>query len=216
MRFYILSILFIVIACTTAVTTMAQTATQQALSTAAAKTATANAQTSQIQPTDRITEKQTAQYVTNCLKNSAKDQTMTEQTKQILCTCTASFMQQNLTMSDLKAMNVKSTTPTAQESQLQRNALNKMMTKVYAPCMEFPVHDLIQKQCMTDVKNKTICNCVSKNMAAYTAQSAQTTLGDVLAKNPNTFDPMGAIIDSPAFQTQQKSITLQCITGKLK
>jgi hypothetical protein len=156
----------------------------------------------------RISQAKTAQYVQSCLKNSEADTITSPNTKNIFCQCTGQFMQRNLTMEDLKAMGGK--------GQTQRNAMNKMVTGVYAPCMEFPVRDMIQKQCMTDVKQLSVCQCLSKNMAAYTAKSAQTQLSQVLAKTPNAFDPMGAIIDSPEFQKQQKQITMQCLTGKLK
>ena len=156
----------------------------------------------------KITPAKTAQYIQSCLKNSEADTTTSPTTKNIFCQCTGQFMQQNLTMEDLKAMGGK--------GQPQRNAMNKMVVGVYAPCMEFPVRDLIQKQCMDDVKQPSVCQCLSKNMAAYTAKSAQTTLTTVLQKTPNAFDPMGAIIDSPEFQAQQKQITMQCLTGKLK
>ena len=156
----------------------------------------------------KISPAKTAQYVQSCLKNSEADTTTSPSTKNIFCQCTGQFMQRNLTMEDLKAMGGK--------GQSGRNAMNKMVTGVYAPCMEFPVRDMIQKQCMTDVKQPPVCQCLSKNMAAYTAKSAQTTLTQVLAKTPNAFDPMGAIIDSPEFQAQQKQITMQCLTGKLK
>jgi hypothetical protein len=156
----------------------------------------------------KISPAKTNQYIQSCLKNSEADTSTNANTKTIFCQCTAQFMQRNLTMEDLKAMGGK--------GQTQRNAMNKMVTGVYAPCMEFPVRDMIQKQCMTDVKQPPVCQCLSKNMAAYTAKSAQTTLGKVLAKTPNAFDPMGAIIDSPEFQAQQKQITMQCLTGKLK
>ena len=156
----------------------------------------------------QISPAKTAQYIQSCLKNSEADTTTSPTTKNIFCQCTGQFMQRNLTMEDLKAMGGK--------GQPQRNAMNKMVTGVYAPCMEFPVRDLIQKQCMEDVKQPSVCQCLSKNMAAYTAKSAQTTLTTVLEKTPNAFDPMGAIIESPEFQAQQKEITMQCLTGKLK
>ncbi len=156
----------------------------------------------------KISPSKTNQYIQTCLKNSEADTTTSPSTKKIFCQCTGQFMQKNLTMEDLRAMGGK--------GQIQRNAMNKMVTGVYAPCMEFPVRDMIQKQCMEDVKQAPICQCLSKNMAAYTAKSAQTTMSQVLAKTPNAFDPMGAIIDSPEFQAQQKQITMQCLTGKLK
>lgn len=156
----------------------------------------------------KITPAQVKQYTATCLKNAEADTVTSPQTKKIFCECTGQFMARNLTMEDLKVMNGK--------GQTQRNAMNKMVTGVYAPCMEFPVRDLIAQQCMTDVKQPKICSCLSKNMAAYTAESAKTTLASVLAKHPNAFDPMGALIESPEFQAKQKEISMQCLTGKLK
>jgi hypothetical protein len=151
-----------------------------------------------------ITQQQGQQYYQNCVKQP--NQTMDGRTQHEFCTCTANFMMQNLTMEDLRAMNG--------QDQAARNALNKMVIGVYAPCMQFPIKDLIQKKCMTDVKKQNVCQCLSNNMAAFTASEAQRLLGTVLAQNPNAFDPMSAIMDQPEFKARQQQISLQCLTQR--
>lgn len=155
-----------------------------------------------------LNAQQVQRYYDNCKRNAAAEQKLTPETQDIFCQCTARMTQQNMSMDDIKA--------TTGNDQNARNAINKLMISVYAPCMEFPVRDLIHTKCQADVAQTGICTCLSSNMAKYTQDQAVKLLSGILVKNPNVFDPMGAILESPEFQAEQKRITLQCLTGNLK
>ncbi len=155
-----------------------------------------------------LNAQQVQRYYDNCKRNAAAEQRLTPETQDIFCQCTARMTQQNMSMEDIKA--------TTGNDQNARNAINKMMLTVYAPCMEFPVRDLIHAKCQADVAQTGICTCLSSNMAKYTQAQSMKLLGDILRRNPNVFDPMGAILESQEFQAEQKRITLQCLTGNLQ
>ncbi len=150
----------------------------------------------------RITDAQTQQYYQTCVSNSQQDQVMKPETKKVLCQCTALHMQQSLTIEDITAMSGN--------DQPARNALNKMITGVYAPCMEFPVRDLIAGSCDKEVKNPKVCSCVSDKMAAFTTREANRLLTEVFAKNTNITDPMGAIMETEEFKNQEKQMAMAC------
>ena len=151
----------------------------------------------------RIDQKTMQQYYKNCLVHAASDQTMSEGTKSTYCQCTALYFQKTMTMEDVIA--------STGNDDKARLALNKIVTSVYAPCMEYPVRDLISRQCAVDVNNRKICNCISDNMGAYTAKMAQKKLQDILANSPFVTDPMAAILDSAEFKKTQEQIAFSCI-----
>lgn len=150
-----------------------------------------------------VTGEMAAKYNQTCKVN--RDMRMHEDTQNILCDCTAMKMQGAMSVEDMQAMGGN--------DQNARVAINKMLTTVYAPCMEFPVRDLIYGRCKQDAyqAGKGICECLSSQMARYTAQQSQRLLGDVLRNNPNVADPMDAILSSAEFKQMEKRIVLQCI-----
>lgn len=149
-----------------------------------------------------------ATFVQNC--KAKRDQTMTKSTQEVFCECTGHFMQENMTVEDMQ--NLQSTNPNT-----ARVAANTMLVGVYAPCMEFPVRDLIHKKCMAnDFQSKSgICDCLADNMAKYTAAEAQNHFIEILQDNPMIYDPMAPIVNSPKFAQQEKKIALSCIQGNL-
>lgn len=153
-----------------------------------------------------ITDEMTEAFYHDCVR--IENEEMSAGTHDIFCQCTAQKMQENLSVEDVHTMRGN--------GQSARNALNDMMIKVYAPCMEFPVHDLIYNRCMKEEMRakKGICGCLAGKMSAYTAQTAQETLGDVLKKNPNITDPMEPIVNSGAFARTEKKLVLECIQGR--
>ena len=149
-----------------------------------------------------ISTETTQKYYQNCIRNAQSDQTMKPQTKDVYCQCTAIHMQKNMVMEDIVAMSGN--------DQPARNAINKMLTGVHAPCMEYPVRDLIGKKCETDIGRPDVCNCLSDKMAAYTTKEAQRLLGQVLATNPNITDPMGGIMETDEFKRNEQQLALSC------
>lgn len=150
---------------------------------------------------------ETAQsYYQNCA--SQPEQNMSKETQDLFCKCTSFQMQKNMTIEDIQTM--------AQQSQAGRNALNRMILDVYAPCMEFPVRDLIFNNCRSNEfqVNAGICACLSSKMAAFTAESAQAELKQILQTTPNITDPLGPIIESPKFKQMEKRLALECIQQK--
>ncbi len=152
-----------------------------------------------------ITDDIANKYFENCVTGAQKQGTMTPNTQKRYCACTAMNMQQSLTQEDLSALSA--------QDDAARLVLNKILLNVNGPCMQYPVHDLIEKKCMTDLKNAGICSCLSNKMGQYTAQQSQKLMPKLLADNPNLFDPLTPIMESQEFQQTQHSIALSCATN---
>lgn len=147
---------------------------------------------------------QTAQtYTQNC--EATRDPRMLNDTQEIFCQCTAMQMQKSYTMEDMQNLSKQDATG--------RAAVNKMLLNVYAPCMEFPVRDLIYAKCKADAyqAQQGICECLSKRMAGYMTAESQKLLGGILQRNPNIIDPITEIMASPEFAQKEKRIVLDCI-----
>ena len=155
-----------------------------------------------------ISEANAQKFYQNCVAATQPGQEMKPQTKDVYCQCTALHMRRSITMEDIRA--------TMGNDQAARNAINKTLTQVHAPCMEYPVRDLIATKCAKDVGVTNVCNCLSDKMAAYTARESQRLLGVVLVQNPNITDPMAAIMETKEFKDNEQRLTMSCAQLMLK
>lgn len=152
-----------------------------------------------------ITGEMAEKYFANCVTNAQKDGTMTPDSQNKYCACTAMNMQKTMTQEDLSALSSK--------GDAQRAALNKVLINVNGPCMQYPTHDLLNKKCMSDVKNPAICSCLSNKMGNFMKDISRRMLPTLLANDPNIFDPMTPIMESPEFVQTQQKIALSCATN---
>lgn len=149
-----------------------------------------------------LTDKVTAQYFENCLGSLQKDNTMTAGSKKAYCACTSVNMKRSMTSEDLVAL-----------SENKRLALNKVLLYVNGPCMQYPVSEMLQKKCMTDLKNESMCSCLSQKVGKYTQQEVQKKLPQILADNPDVYDIISPIVNSPEFQQATQQMALSCATN---
>jgi len=145
-------------------------------------------------------------YYNNCL---AQEGPVSAQTQELLCACTAAQMQQSMTVEDIKAMN--------QNNQTGRNALNKMLINVYAPCMEYPAKEHYMNVCLSNPDTQrlsnnpqALCNCMSTEVANYLKANARTVFEEILDRNPNVTDPMQALTNDPQFTQFAQAKLIGC------
>lgn len=152
-----------------------------------------------------ITDEIAKKYFDNCVMGAQKEGTMTPENQQRYCACTSLNMKQSMTQEDLAALSA--------QGDVARAALNKVLTHVNGPCMQYPTHDLLHKKCMIDLKRADICSCVSNKMANFMKDISGRMLPQILASNPNVFDPMTPIMETPEFVKTEKEIALGCATN---
>lgn len=142
-------------------------------------------------------------YVAGCVKQPSR--TMDAATLTQFCQCSGLHIQKNMSLEEVKAQ--------AGNDQAARNALNKVVTQVYAPCMEYPVRALVALQCKQNPEtagHPQVCACAADSMALYTQREAQKQLPQLLAANPNMTDPSAVFMSTPQFEAAQKQIADTC------
>ena len=146
-------------------------------------------------------------YFQNCAAQS--DPRFSQETQKLFCACTAVKLMENFTLEDMQA--------TAKQDQSGRNATNKMITQIYAPCIRYPAREYHYQTCIADPKSKMlgnaekICNCSADQVASHLQTNAQSMLNNILRTNPNVMDPMQALYDDRAFQKLVQSKVMSCI-----
>lgn len=137
------------------------------------------------------------------------DPRFSAKTQEVFCACTASKYMETLTVEDVVAMG--------EQNQNGRNATNKMIIQVYAPCMQYPTRDYHYQSCISDGKVKIlgnpqkVCGCAADHVANHLKTNGQGLFSNILRTNPNVVDPMQALYDDAQFQAFAKSKLMGCI-----
>lgn len=150
-----------------------------------------------------VTSEMALQYANNCVNQPQV--TMDAATITQFCHCTAAQIQKFITIEDIRAQSGN--------DQAARNALNKTVTHVYAPCISHPVRALVVKRCANvpqTANNPALCNCSADGLANYTQMEAPKQLLSLFAQNPNITDPSTAFMSTPQFQAAEKQIAETC------
>ena len=149
-------------------------------------------------------------YYQNC--KAQPDPRFSGKSQEMFCACTAVKMTESYTMEDMRAAS--------QQNQTGRDATNKLIINVYAPCIQYPAREYHYTSCKNNPQTsilggnaEKICQCASQKAAEYLQQNAASLFQDILSKNPNITDPMQALYDDPAFQTVMKSKLSGCLIG---
>jgi hypothetical protein len=150
-------------------------------------------------------------YYNNCISKESP-QKLSPESQEFLCACTASNMMETMTTDDIRALSNQEDRKTA------RLALNYMLVNVYAPCMEYPARDHYFNTCVNDPKTKKIgknpekiCGCMADKVASHLAENGKDEFKEILSRNPNVTDPMGALEGDKKFQKYVSQQVLSCV-----
>ena len=139
---------------------------------------------------------------------------MTASSQDAMCACNAAMMQKSFTMEDMNLM--------LEDSYESRTALNKMLLNVYAPCINFPLHDLLFKNCLQDRKVirlgkvlpvEDFCGCVAENTSEWMSKEGRNIMVDVIRENPNVYDPIEPIMNHEKFTAEAMRNRTVCAGG---
>lgn len=151
-------------------------------------------------------------YYENCV--AKQDPRMTPDSQQGMCACTSVKMMEALTAEDIAVMG--------QNDQTGRNMLNKMLLDVYAPCMQYPVEDMVTASCLNDDKidmmglkmdRNKLCGCMAEKTGAWFSDSGRELMAELIAADPNITDPISPVIDSRAFKEASYDSLVACMNG---
>jgi hypothetical protein len=152
-------------------------------------------------------------YYKNCMAQS--DPRLTPDSQSALCSCTAAQMTKSMTLQDMKDLG--------QQTPAGEAALNKMLLNVYAPCMTYPVQDLVNSQCANDPKIKAIgsamsmdrlCGCMAKKTGDWYAVQGRGLMAQILARDPHITDIITPIMESRQFNDQAYANLRACLKGQ--
>src|SRR5690606_17950523 len=96
------------------------------------------------------------------------------------CSCTSVQIMEKMSVEEVQTMG--------QNTQEGRNMLNKMLLDVYAPCMQYPVEDMVAGECLTDKKVETLgwqgdkralCGCMAAKTGAWFSTAGRDLMTDV-------------------------------------
>ena len=159
---------------------------------------------------DPVTKEMAGRYYQNCVTKQAS-QKLSKESQEFLCACTASKMMDSMTTEDIAAMG-------AQDQETARGAMNHMIIKVYAPCMEYPAKDHYYNTCISNPKMKSLgsspeklCECMAGKVAAHLGQNGEAIFAGILGRNPNITDPMSALEADQKFQNYVGKQVMGCI-----
>lgn len=155
-----------------------------------------------------ISKEQANNYYANCKAQPGAG--MRPESHDAMCACTSVKMMEAMTVEDVQAM-----------SSGDKNAQNKMFIEVYAPCMSYPVQDLVGMQCLEDPKidqvgsnipKEELCSCIAERTAAWFEGEGRALMRRVLTKNPEITDPVGPVMETPEFKSQTYNGLIACLT----
>ena len=147
-------------------------------------------------------------YYQNCAAKSYA--LLNDEAIKSLCACLSVSLQDKLDINEINLL----VQPTA-EGQAMRI---KMMQTVYAPCMKYPVYDLIKGECLQreSVKKSLgnayqVCNCTADTMSRYVDSRNQEILQTTLRQNPGSIEPLSDYLQSDYFNRMAQTYMTQCI-----
>lgn len=149
------------------------------------------------------------QFRRNCV--SKENPVLRGQDLENMCTCTAAHIVTGMTQNDVSVFQ--------QNNLAGKEARKKMMLNVYAPCLEFPAKAVTRYNCLNTPELQSrvsnigaLCGCVADGVGSYIGQNGPAVMQDALTRNPNTIDPLQALVSSNDFNQRSQSILMSCIT----
>ncbi len=129
--------------------------------------------------------------------------------KNILCSCTAAKMSENLTVDDFMALDKK----TAKG----KDARGRMLAYSYAPCMEYVVDKKVSTDCYISkslddivIGKSHICKCVADRFKQHINRAAPSIITSSMLNEPMTLDPLGYYFKNRDYYAQHKVFMGQC------
>lgn len=141
-------------------------------------------------------------YYLNCVAGGQQEGTMSQPDIERYCACTSNNMQRVVSVEELGNIG--------KDTSEGRAILNKVIVQVNAPCSEFPISAMLQKECLAKGNSQRVCGCLSVGIGKFLSQKSVTWLGEILAKNPNHLNPMAPIYENPEFIQAQQQVGMSC------
>ncbi len=132
-----------------------------------------------------------------------------ESEREILCSCTAAKMSENLTIEDFQALYKKSNPG--------REARGKTVAFAHLPCMQYVLDTKINRECrklplvkrLISGKN-TLCSCTRRKYKKHLRQNASFIARNARINNPMSMNPLALYFESKEHEYHIENITEGC------
>ncbi len=149
-------------------------------------------------------------YYENCMMKH-KPMLKRQDSLNALCACAAARYTTYMSVEDVLVMRTD-TLP-------GRMAQNKMLLEVLTPCLEYPVSDILEEECLTgdafnhlnDETKLDICLCASYEISEQVSSLGREFMRSMLVKNPTLGDPIDAFMNNPQFLALSRQVVRDCI-----
>lgn len=135
---------------------------------------------------------------------------LSEESKKEFCACTSTKTMEEMSVEEIKTMFKD--TPGGQDMR------NRMLIRVYTPCMGYPAKDLVYKSCIEDAavnknlkKPKAVCGCMAGKMADYTVEHAPDVIIKALRYNAKDLDPLALLFEDIHFNAHAEGVMTKCL-----
>lgn len=148
-------------------------------------------------------------YYQNCMSHD--DKRMSESAQESLCSCAAAKAMERMTVEEIFSMK--------REKGPGRIEYNKMLTEVYAPCMQAPIEETLFNECSNDAHVKefmlrdipTLCRCTAMKSGSLIATSGPEIMENLLRKDPGIVDPLENILQDMGFRKRAYDNLYNCL-----
>lgn len=138
------------------------------------------------------TRRLASQYFRNCMTSRIK--TMSRKAHEMLCACTAGKITEFMNASQIDAMLANT-----REGKHQRR---RLVTLVYTPCMDFPVRNIVRKNCLANTEMRrtlrsyqAVCACLGEEMGRYLSQNKGFITGEMMRGGPESMNPQDILVE---------------------
>lgn len=103
------------------------------------------------------------------------------------------------------------------ESSKGQRARDKMMLKIYAPCMKFPIRNAVKDTCLGSQaldaypQKPSLCDCQSDMMTQQINIIAESIVRGALQSNKWYKDPLGSYLQTEEFRRQADGYLERCV-----
>ncbi len=149
-------------------------------------------------------------YYRDCIddpSNAALDKDVRDS----LCSCAASRYIQEMSMEDVLVINANRPEAT--------QARHKLLLEVLTPCLEIPVSDILEKECLTSSafnlmpkeKKLDICLCSSYAISEEMSSVGKEFVRQKLKNEPDFKNPLLSFVNSPVFEQISRQVIRDCV-----
>jgi len=146
-------------------------------------------------------------YYDDCKKY--KEGVLSTSEQDLFCSCISSGINLGLSTEEAKLLY--------DESRKGQRARDKMMLKIYAPCMKYPVQETVESTCFQSKalnaypQKKSLCDCQSSMITQHVNIIAESIVQGALQSEKWYKDPLGNYLKSNDFRAKVDGYLERCM-----